>query len=139
MFKVGDRVRASRNGSPRYGNPVLVQPRDEFIDREGTVMHVHNADPAEDGYWGVQFENGYDAISGVYLKLVESATPQAAATPATPPQAADAPTLRDQFAMAAMHSVRVSELNYAAPFLAAGCYAMADAMLAARDRKAGAQ
>lgn len=133
MFKVGDRVRALRSGRRGGRDVCIVAPREQYEGHEGVIHDIHNLNPAEEGYYGVQFENGYDAISGVHLELAEPATP---ATPATSPQAA--PTLRDQFAMAALTGLLASEDMIDEDKAATLAYDCADAMLAARDGKAGA-
>lgn len=133
MFKVGDRVRvkgdAAKLGDPAT-RPGWVNDMDATSGREGVVASI--GAESTDGWVFVKVDGEHWYYAPEQLEQLEPATP---ATPATPPQAAM--TLRDQFAMAAMHNVRVSMQSYAA--LAAACYDFADAMLAARDRKAGAQ
>lgn len=138
MFKLGDKVRTKCGGLPRHGRPFIVEPREQFVGREGTVTDIHNEDPAEDGYYGVDFDNGHDAISGVNLELVDAAPPIAVATPIP---SDNAPTLRDQFAMAALTgflaTVREApsdwnEDNVAAE-VAGVAYDLADAMMDARQ------
>lgn len=123
MFKVGDRVRVKADAKSRTeSRNGWLNVMDDTPGREGVITLIDS-----DGDFDVAIP-GHEinwSFSAGQLELVDPATP---ATPATPPQAADALTLRDQFAMAALTGL-----------LATLAYDCADAMLAARDGKAGAQ